>query len=488
MRPLLIVSVVLISVVLIAPRPAFATPSLAKAALALCRCDETHDPREVLEGAGQRAVAPLLDAMSSRTCDDDCAGEAFDLLVESLCEAQVRREGRGVTAALAPLRAALESDDPRRADAALDVLVELASVHESHGNLETTWPSTTRHRCSEGRALVVTAAPSIARMLARAKGKRLAKVLTSLEALKLGDAGAPLVPALTRALDSEREWERAARLLATYGGAAAPAASRIGRRLAATTDLLPERTLAWTMAAIGAPSPTAAAALPPRLDESVTHLCDAGLKRFPVLFRAAVASGPPRGTAPGPWQAQMTTRARAALERLARCPQPTVERDLLVALTKLPPDNERRSLLEAEMTSATASTARRLWAAWALREYGATLSPTLTTVQASLLGPDDRTPRAAPQAEPDAPELTNDDHTPAINDAKPTVAACHALHPMRGFAIVRLDVALGRVTTARVTGELARTPIGDCVAHALEAAHFPLARATTTELRFQLGP
>jgi hypothetical protein len=480
----------LVAVVLIAPRIAVAKPSLAKAAVALCRCDETYDARGVLGSSGERAVAPLLEVTSSRACEDYCEGGAFEVLIDSLCKAQVRRDGKGVTGALAPLRAALESDDPRRAENALEVLVVLTSNHVTQSNFEKMRRPRHPSRspvCSDARPLVVAATPSIARMLARTKGKHLQEALTSIAKLKLAAAGAPLVPALTRLLDSERAWEPAARLLASFGGAAAPAAPRLGRKLAATTDLVPERTLAWTIAAIGATTRAAAAALPPRLDESVTHLCDAGLKRFPVLFRAAVASGPPRGQAVERWQAEMTMRDRTALDHLAKCPQPTAERDLIVALTKLPRDGDRLSLLEAEMMNATASAERRYWAAWALREYGATLTPASANTQVSLLGPADRAPRAAPDPEPDMPELTSADITRAINEVKPSIAECHPHHLSHETAIVQLDVALGRITSARITGELAGTAIGACVTRALEAAHFPLVRTATMELRFRLG-
>jgi len=39
----------------------------------------------------------VLEVTSSRGCEDYCEGEAFEVLVDSLCEAQVRRDGQAAT-------------------------------------------------------------------------------------------------------------------------------------------------------------------------------------------------------------------------------------------------------------------------------------------------------------------------------------------------------------------------------------------------------
>jgi len=118
----------LIAVILAAPRPTGAKMSLTRAAHALCANENLSDPdspRVILEKSGARGIVPLLEVMASPG-GDDCS-DAWEIEIELLCNAQENTRVDRATPAFAPVRAALASSDWRRVSAALDILLGLNS-------------------------------------------------------------------------------------------------------------------------------------------------------------------------------------------------------------------------------------------------------------------------------------------------------------------------------------------------------------------------
>jgi hypothetical protein len=280
--------------------------------------------------------------------------------------------------------------------------------------------------------------------------------------------------------------EPSAVLLTTIGPPAAPAAPRLGRLLAAAPDLPLESIYASALAAIGAPSPPAAAALPALLDQAGEDACHTP-RRFGALFRAAVAIGPQPGQTRADWQTTLVARARSTLARIGpACAQSTIERDTIIALSRLSSTPDLVALLEAELANDNASRGRRYWAAWALRSLGAPLSPAQAVGQTALLGsPEQSLP---PPPEPDDPlaPLSKTDLVIGMNAIRPKVADCYARHHVPGLAMVTVNISYGRITTATVTGKFAGTETGACVEAVVKTATFPVAQELKTPFPFQL--
>src|SRR5262245_36019464 len=483
-------ALLLIGVVLAVPRPAVAKMSLARAAQALCADDNEEDhelPKEILEKAGVRGIVPLLDAMAAPRDGNKCSPDAWELAVDLLCSAQENTGGNHATPAFAPVRAALASNDPRRVGAALDVLRGLNSWTRQDLGFELI-----RHdrgpqpRCYRSSPMLASAAGDLARLLGRTKGERREEVLKTIGSLGLKRDGAPLVPALVALLDDRDLAEGAAVLLTTIGQPAAPAAPRLGKLLAAAPDLRLESIYASALATIGAPSLPAAAALPALLDQAGENACHTP-RRFGVLFRAAVASGPQPGQPRADWQSALVSRAQSTLARIGpSCKESTIDRDVIIALSKLPRTPDLLALLEAEMTNAGAGRGRHYWAAWALRSLDAPLAPALASEQTALVGlPGQALP---PPPEPDDPfaPLAKVDLVTGMNAVRPKIKDCYARHGVPGTAMVNVEISYGRVTTATVSGMFAGTATGECVERAVKTATFPVAQEFKTPYPFQL--
>lgn len=101
----------------------------------------------------------------------------------------------------------------------------------------------------------------------------------------------------------------------------------------------------------------------------------------------------------------------------------------------------------------------------------ATRTPTDPAIAPALTAP--------AHAEPAAPLTpSRDDVTSAMRGVTPAVTACGA--QQHGTALVRITVDhTGRVSSALVSGDLAGTPAGSCVAQAVRAASFPTFRQST---------
>jgi len=480
----------LIAVVLAASRPADAKMSLARAAQVLCtdendENDEDHDvPRELLQKAGPRGIVPLLDAMASSR-GDDC-DDAWEVEIELLCNAQESAGVDHATPAFAPVRAALASSHWRRVSTALDILQGLNSwTPEDHGieSMRIHHPSP---RCDRSRPMLASAAADLAGLLGRTKGARRREVLTTIESLGLKRDGAPLVPALVALLDNRDLVERATLLLTSFGPPAAPAARRLGRLLAAAPDLRLESIYASALAAIGAPSPPAAAALPALLDQAGEDICVTP-RLFGVLFRAAVASGPAPGQSRADWLNALVSRARSALSRIGpACAQSTIDRDVIIALAKMPSTPDLVTLLEAEMANPNTNRGRQYWAAWALRRVGAPLSPPGAVAQAALVGPPEQALPPPPEPEDPFAPMSKSALVAGMNAVRAKIAECYDRHLSPGLAMVNVEISYGRVTSATVTGKFAGTPTGDCVERAVKTATFPVAQELRTPYPFQL--
>ncbi len=469
-----------IAVVLAVPRPAGAKMSIAKAAAAVCRCEGLGDAAEdVLTDAGPRSVGPLLHAIASfPEVDDDCTHQAYELAVQLLCnDQQYEVHGNRVTPAVLPVRAALASADWVQVSLALEILAGLRPPPLTQTNH--------LRSCDTAEPILASAAGDLGRLLDRTQRKRREQVLSTIEGLKLNGAGARLVPALVRVLDDGDFRDRAAMLLTTIGPPARPAVPRLAQLFARASDLRLESIYAAALGAIGAPSPASAAVLPALLDQAAQDLCSTP-RRFFTLFRAAVASGPPPDQSRPVWESEIVSRAAFALARIgSTCSQPMIERNLIVALARLPRGPAQVVLLESEMANPTASIDRRFWSAWALRKLGVPLPSPQAAAQTELLAPAEPLP-AAPEPEAPLDHLFSHEIWAGMRALDRLVADCYARHHVSGFATVNVEIAYGRVTSATVTGTLAGTPSGACLERVVRTARFPLRERVSTGVPFTL--
>ena len=120
-------------------------------------------------------------------------------------------------------------------------------------------------------------------------------------------------------------------------------------------------------------------------------------------------------------------------------------------------------------------------------------SSTTTTCSGSSRAPAARAPPAPPHAPPRRPRAAS---TPSLPDqpdraeitgrlrqAQAGARACFLRYHVPGTATVQVVIGgSGHVTSARVTGPLARTPTGDCVEHAVRETRFQAFRGSPYSL------
>ena len=494
MHALLLALLVAVPVANPPPRGAVA---LKKAAVQLCNNEDGSDdysPDDVLSGAGVKAVAPLMTAMSSPAGCDDLA--APTLVAEILCLAQASVRGKGLTPAFAPVRAALESADRRRVAAGLAAVGEMGAWLEEDSKLMESGGdgppmrvkvSPPERRCPAAERLLAGAAVPLGRLLARSTGARRLELLRFIEGLDLKESGAPLVPALVRVLDDDTLRSRTARLLGTLGKGAASAAGRLGQLLAQSRDPAAESTYASALVSIGAPAPGAIPSMRARLTEAAAEICaPATPTRFLTLFRAARAIGPAPAKAQASWRADLLSRARTALTNLAPpCNRPEIERDIILEVAKMPSVPEVDAELEAVMTNESRLRDGRHWAALALRTRGAPLSSRLTALADTLVSPSDPSPFVLPSSGPGP--LSRSAFVLGIRAVRQKVLDCYARYQVPGLAM--LDVVIepdGTVSQAMPSGKFAGTPTGACVENAVKTARFPPSDGFRTPYPFQL--